>query len=192
MRLKIDTAKQKKKKKKKKKKCKKIPQEVQKRNQFCLQHAKDSRRASVITDDMKDMSFDGIVPEAGSRTLALLCLPQIHQTHVSPSLRCGTGAIFNKQQKCVSARTCSEFPTTKLGGILYHYYIGYCQFSEVHSTYRSRHSSGLGALCSGVRVRAEAGNFSLQHRVQTGSGAHPASYLMGTKGSFPGGKAAEG
>jgi len=35
-----------------------------------------------------------------------------------------------------------------------------------------------------------AGNFSLHHRVQTGSGAHPASYPMGTRGSFPGGKAA--
>jgi hypothetical protein len=34
-----------------------------------------------------------------------------------------------------------------------------------------------------------AGNFSL-HRVQNGSGAHPASYPMGTRGSFPGGKAA--
>jgi hypothetical protein len=30
------------------------------------------------------------------------------------------------------------------------------------------------------------GNFSLRHRVQTGSGAHPASYQMGTGGSFPG------
>jgi hypothetical protein len=34
-----------------------------------------------------------------------------------------------------------------------------------------------------------AGNFSLQHHVQTGSGAHPASYPVGTGGSFPGGKA---
>jgi hypothetical protein len=30
----------------------------------------------------------------------------------------------------------------------------------------------------------------LFHVVQTSSGAHPASYLMGTGGSFPGGKAA--
>jgi hypothetical protein len=29
------------------------------------------------------------------------------------------------------------------------------------------------------------------HRVQNGSGAHPVSYPMGTRGSFPGGKAAE-
>jgi hypothetical protein len=32
--------------------------------------------------------------------------------------------------------------------------------------------------------------FSRLH-VQTGSGVHPASYPMGTGGSFPGGKAAE-
>jgi hypothetical protein len=33
-----------------------------------------------------------------------------------------------------------------------------------------------------------AGNFSLHHRVQNGSGAHPASFPMGTRGSFRGGK----
>jgi hypothetical protein len=32
-------------------------------------------------------------------------------------------------------------------------------------------------------------SFSLHHRVQTGSGVQPASYPMGTRGSFPGGKA---
>jgi hypothetical protein len=35
------------------------------------------------------------------------------------------------------------------------------------------------------------GNFSFRHHVQTGSGAYPASYPMGTRGSFPGDKAAE-
>jgi hypothetical protein len=40
-----------------------------------------------------------------------------------------------------------------------------------------------------VRFPAEAGNFSLHHRVQNVSGAHQASYPMGTEGSFPGGKA---
>jgi len=30
--------------------------------------------------------------------------------------------------------------------------------------------------------------FSLRHRVQTGSGAHQASYPMGTLGSYPGGE----
>jgi hypothetical protein len=43
--------------------------------------------------------------------------------------------------------------------------------------------------CSMVRFRAGAGNFSL-HRVQNGTGAHLASYPMGTRGSFPGSKAA--
>jgi hypothetical protein len=40
---------------------------------------------------------------------------------------------------------------------------------------------------SRVRISAGAGNFSLRHRVQNGSGAHPASYPMGNRGSFPGG-----
>jgi hypothetical protein len=43
----------------------------------------------------------------------------------------------------------------------------------------------------GVWFPEGAGNFSLHHRAQTRSGAHPASYPMGTRGSFPGGKAAE-
>jgi hypothetical protein len=34
--------------------------------------------------------------------------------------------------------------------------------------------------------------FVLYSCVQTGSGAHPASYPMGTGGSFPGGKARPG
>jgi len=37
---------------------------------------------------------------------------------------------------------------------------------------------------------AGAENFSLHHRVQTGSGVYPASYPMGIRGSFPGDKAA--
>jgi hypothetical protein len=49
---------------------------------------------------------------------------------------------------------------------------------------------GLDDRGSRVRLPVGAGNFSLHHRVQNGSGAHPASHLMGTRGSFPGGKAA--
>jgi hypothetical protein len=37
-----------------------------------------------------------------------------------------------------------------------------------------------------VRVPAGAVNFSFHHRVHTGSGAHPASYPMGARDSFPG------
>jgi hypothetical protein len=39
---------------------------------------------------------------------------------------------------------------------------------------------------SRVLFLAGARNFYLHHRVQNGSGAHPASYPMGTRGSFPG------
>jgi hypothetical protein len=64
-------------------------------------------------------------------------------------------------------------------------------------SFESRDSSvgialGYGLEDRGSRVRfpAGAGHFSLHHRVQNGSGAHPVSYLIGTRGSFPRGKAA--
>jgi hypothetical protein len=41
---------------------------------------------------------------------------------------------------------------------------------------------GLDDWGSRVRFLAGAGNFSLHHRVQNGSGAHPASYPVGTLG----------
>jgi hypothetical protein len=43
---------------------------------------------------------------------------------------------------------------------------------------------------SRVRLPAGAENFSLHHHVQNGSGAHSASYPMGTRGSFSRGKVA--
>jgi hypothetical protein len=49
---------------------------------------------------------------------------------------------------------------------------------------------GLDNGGSGFRFPAEAGSFSLNPRIQNGSGAHPACYPMGTRSSFPGGKAA--
>jgi hypothetical protein len=49
---------------------------------------------------------------------------------------------------------------------------------------------GLDDRGSRVRFPVGAGNFSLHHRVHNGSGAHPASYPMGSRGSFPYGKAA--
>jgi hypothetical protein len=63
--------------------------------------------------------------------------------------------------------------------------------------FKSRDSSvgialgyGLDDRGSRVRFPVVAGNLSLHHRVQNGSGAHPASYQMGTRGSSPGDKAA--
>jgi hypothetical protein len=62
---------------------------------------------------------------------------------------------------------------------------------------KSRDSSvgialGYGLDDRGYRVRflAGAGNFSLYHRVQNSSGAHPVCYVMGNRGSFPGDKVA--
>jgi hypothetical protein len=45
-------------------------------------------------------------------------------------------------------------------------------------------------LSSKFRFLAGTGNFSLTHRVQNGSGAHPAFHPLRTRGSFPGNKAA--
>jgi hypothetical protein len=53
-----------------------------------------------------------------------------------------------------------------------------------------RKAHGLDDRGSRVRFPAGAGNFSLHHRVQNGSEAHPLSYRMGIRGSFPGVKAA--
>jgi hypothetical protein len=68
---------------------------------------------------------------------------------------------------------------------------------SLHHVMKSRDSSvgialgyGLDDRSSRVRFPAGAGNFSIHHRVQNGSGAHPALYPMGIRGSFPGGKAA--
>jgi hypothetical protein len=66
----------------------------------------------------------------------------------------------------------------------------------IYNISESRNSSvsielgyGLDDRGSRVRFPMGAGNFSHHHRVQTGSGAHPASYPVGTRVSFLGGKA---
>jgi hypothetical protein len=51
-------------------------------------------------------------------------------------------------------------------------------------------SYGLDDRSSRVRFPAGGGNLSLYYRVQNGSGAHSASCPMGSRGSFPGNKAA--
>jgi hypothetical protein len=47
------------------------------------------------------------------------------------------------------------------------------------------YSTGLRPGLSGLPVPVEARNCSLHYHAQTGSGAHPASYKMGTNGFFP-------
>jgi hypothetical protein len=51
---------------------------------------------------------------------------------------------------------------------------------------------GLDDRAIGVRSPAGAKDFSSSLCVQTGSGAHPASCIIGTGGPFPGGKSAGG
>jgi hypothetical protein len=48
-----------------------------------------------------------------------------------------------------------------------------------------KRDSSVGIVMAGVRFPAGTRDFSLLHSVQTGSGAHPASYIMGTGGYFP-------
>jgi hypothetical protein len=64
------------------------------------------------------------------------------------------------------------------------------KYSIYYLLHLRRESAGLRTVWSGVRGPAGAGNFSLHHRVQTGSRIQPASYPMGTRGSFPGSKTA--
>jgi hypothetical protein len=67
----------------------------------------------------------------------------------------------------------------------------------IHTLYHKSHDSSVGIVLgyglddrdSRVQFLAGAGNFSLHYRVQNGTGAHPASYLLGTGGYFPGDKA---
>jgi hypothetical protein len=66
-------------------------------------------------------------------------------------------------------------------------------FNKIFFRSESRDSSvgialgyGLDDRGTGVRFPAGARNFSLDHRVQNGPGAHPACYPMATRGSFLG------
>jgi hypothetical protein len=75
--------------------------------------------------------------------------------------------------------------------------LGFCIFLPYSHILQSRDSSvsielgyGLDDWGSRVQFLAGAGNFSLHHCIQNGSEAHPASYPMGTRGSFSGGKVA--
>jgi hypothetical protein len=66
-----------------------------------------------------------------------------------------------------------------------------CLKIRIQDSYESIHRRaglGYGLDDRGFESRQELGTF--HHRVQNGSGAHPASYAMGTGGSFPGCKMA--
>jgi hypothetical protein len=71
-------------------------------------------------------------------------------------------------------------------------YLSNSYYISLHEKLKSRHGSvgtatdyGLDERMFGVRFPAGAGNFSLPHRVQAGSGAHPTSYAVVIEDSFP-------
>jgi hypothetical protein len=74
----------------------------------------------------------------------------------------------------------------------YYSYSIFCKiyFSMIRTGTAQLYSSGLRDEWPVVLVPAGSANFSLYHCFQTGSGAHPASYPMNTRGSSPDDKAA--
>jgi hypothetical protein len=72
------------------------------------------------------------------------------------------------------------------------YFSAHSQYSDflLDSSVGIATAYGLDDRMIGVRFPVAVRNFSLRHRVQTGSEAHSASYPMGTGGSFPEGKVA--
>ena len=73
--------------------------------------------------------------------------------------------------------------------LVYHFWLQLVRFliSVIHMDKKSQGiiATALRAGQSEVRIPLGARDFSLLQIVRTGSGAHPASYTMGT-GSFPG------
>jgi hypothetical protein len=76
-------------------------------------------------------------------------------------------------------------------------HLNYLHYDKEHVPIKSRDSSvgivlgyGLDDWSSRVQFPVGVGNFSLHHCIQNDSGAHPASYPMGNRDSFPGRKAA--
>jgi hypothetical protein len=76
--------------------------------------------------------------------------------------------------------------------LLRFYNNGFIVEGEPHSSVSTVSGYGLDDRENEVRSPAEAKGFSSSFCVQTGSGAHPASCTMDTRGPFPGGKARPG
>jgi hypothetical protein len=73
------------------------------------------------------------------------------------------------------------------GGHCRHYLLGVVVITDT-STAGIVLQFGLDNWDSTVRFLVGAENFSLHHHIQNGSGTHPASCPVGTRGSFPGSK----
>jgi hypothetical protein len=103
--------------------------------------------------------------------------------------------MYSLYECCPSCSFPVFYQKQKLDTKLYLSLLGKSKYLEIRKKFQGVgiaqwYSAVLRAGWSRVRVPVRTGNFSLHHRVQTGSGAHPACYPMGTRGSFPGGKAA--
>jgi hypothetical protein len=75
---------------------------------------------------------------------------------------------------------------------LFYFALLYLLYEEPGSSGSKVSDYGLDDRAIGVRSPAGAKDFSSDLCVQTGSGAHPASCTMGTRGPFSGGKARPG
>jgi hypothetical protein len=101
-----------------------------------------------------------------------------------------------KTQKCNTITECIHHFWTQMANFLIlleccHFLFGLDFNKESHdSSVGIALGYGLDDWGSRIQFLVGAGNVSLHHCVQNSSGAHPASYLMGTRGSFSGGKAA--
>jgi hypothetical protein len=84
--------------------------------------------------------------------------------------------------------TFGEFERTEKENVVVYYKLLSLRSQEAR--WLSGVALGYGLDDRGFETGKGARNFCLLHRVQTGSGAHPTSYPMSNRVSFPGGKAA--
>jgi hypothetical protein len=139
---------------------------------YCCEYKEDSAPESLsITNftEQKSPSWEANSYSASQEIAHLLWNPKVHhRVHKSPPL-----VPVLIQMRTVQTQSVSFRSILILGTGIAQWYL-----------------AGLRAGWSLLRIPAGSRNFSLHHSVQTGSGAHPASYPMGTRYSFPGGEVA--
>jgi hypothetical protein len=115
----------------------------------------------------------------------------------------GTQAVMKKCIKCDTTYMCAHSHNLGYTPFFFPSFFPFCNFYIPYQTLclcfflssvimvpgTQWYSARLQAGWWGVWVPAGTGKFSLHHHIQTGSGAHTASYTVGIRGSFPGGKA---
>jgi hypothetical protein len=113
-------------------------------------------------------------------------------------MRCFVNKVKEIMKSLASFRGCTikrlMYPLNLMD---HNFVLGWKELLDVFWRSNKSHDSSVGTALgyglddrgSRVRFPAGAGNFSLHHRIQNGSGAHPTYCPMGTRGSFPGGKA---